>query len=512
VRKLSFGPLLILLLIFLWNHFASAAAVNPSADLAQSLPEKQIAMKPGSKQLALKKLVTILPAKKKTLVILAGKNQVAEVLPTKKLVSSKKRSVVLVTKSTILPKQLPARTKVIMNFDQPALGEAPSVVIRDSGSNASAKDTEIQIVQKHDVFEAAAIETPEYEVEEPLAVSTTVKHKLMPALPDSDSFVALPPGLKRAPQEPQAVMSAKVTPKVAPTKSTLVSPVSTPFATLPLQTANQTSAQDETPAALSTAIATAMGEPSPSIPEEAALTPSTTSGDTTPAEFVGPLPPPVFDTTSEREDVRTTLSESEQAINAEKGARSEGYETHAAPAVQTTFLIPHDETPRRRIFVRGGYLNAKYEKLESDLKNGASVLGVSVSQVFSKTEIRLGIDVAHGLDQEVTLRNTRMIMFRGEGLYSVFTRDFAQVYIGGALGLANIDVTSYRSLNGSADVTVRENAKGTALLAAPEIGSRIHFSRDISLDLTLQYLLLAGGDQVANLGGLLGEAAVGFTF
>ena len=202
----------------------------------------------------------------------------------------------------------------------------------------------------------------------------------------------------------------------------------------------------------------------------------------------------------------------EKTIDSETAARPEGYTTHAAPILKTTFFVPGHETPRRRLFIRGGYLDAKYDRLESDLKNGATLFGFSASQVFSNVEVRLGVDVAHGLDQAVNLRNTRMAMFRAEGLYSLFSNEIVEGYLGSALGLANIDVTSDRSAGTNGDVTVRENATGTALLGAPEIGSRLRISRDISFDLTLQYLFLAGGSQISNLGGLLGEAALGFSF
>ena len=206
-------------------------------------------------------------------------------------------------------------------------------------------------------------------------------------------------------------------------------------------------------------------------------------------------------------------TETESAIDSEKAAEETAYSRPSTPVLATIFSFSHDEKPRRRIFVRSGYLNAQYSQLESDLKNGASVFGVSVSQVFTKTEIRLGIDVAHGLDQAISLRNTRMAMLRAEGLYHFPSLGVFHAFGGGALGVADIDVTSYhqRTLS-NGDIVVRENAKGTALLAAPEVGIRALIGRDLSLDISAEYLLLGGGEQIAKLGGLLGEVALGFSF
>jgi hypothetical protein len=405
MRKLSVGPFLILLLIFLWNHFASASSS--------------------------KKLTKTLPAKK---------------------------------------------TKIIMNFDQPALPPAPSVVIREAAP--STVESDVEAVQAHDVTEAPSLEIVGPQA--PIEVPNTAHRKLRPALPDSDSFVVLPPGLKRAPQQPRAsVFAAPPPPTVAPPPPMAPQPVVA-------QPLVQAAAPTPMPAP----------EPQPVPAPEAA-----------PAPAPEPMP------TVALEPKPTAQLPSEIAVG-HKSTDGKLAVTviDETPAMKATFLVPRDEIPRRRVFIRGGYLDAKYDKLESDLKNGATLLGVSVSQLFSQTEVRLGIDVAHGLDQAVNLRNTRMAMFRAEGLFNVAKAGLADFYVGGALGIADVDVTSYRQTTTNGDVVVRQNAKGTALLAAPEVGARIHIGRQVSLDLTLQYLLLAGGDQIANLGGTLGEAALGFRF
>jgi hypothetical protein len=537
MRKVSAGPLLILLMIFLWNHFASAAAGSATSDLAQVLPLKSA----PTKSLPTKSLTTkaaashaqssvsvALPAKR------TAKKKLAAKLPSKRtiyVVNGKGQSI---GQSIGLPKQLPTRTKIIMNFDQPSLPDMPAVVIREQPEAAPVNAAnEIQEIRKQRV-ELAPVYGVNRELPQAAIIdSSSMPHQLRPALPDSDSSVALPAGLARAPQEPAQVALQKpqqIQPQVRVQRQVVIVPQSQSAAPIVMAQPPVTlgSPDMSTLSAMSSSPEQAQREAQPVTQAEVAITapvapsaaapltlqtPMAPSQRLTPSpELIGPPAPPLFDRTTQRNDVVDARTETEQALDTEKGAQPEGTTTHAAPLLKTTFLVTDDETPRRRLFIRGGYLDAKYDRLESDLRNGASVFGVSVSQVFSQTEVRLGIDVAHGLDQAVNLRNTRMAMFRAEGLYNVFSRDIVQAYVGGALGLADIDVTSYRTTGSNGDVTIRENAKGAALLAAPEVGGRFKIGRQISFDLTIQYLLLAGSSQVSNLGGLLGEAALGFSF
>lgn len=435
--------------------------------------------------------------------------------------ATKSRKVVtrpLGEKSSAVARTLPAKTKVVMNFDRPSLPSTEGVVVRDESATSPPPLNDVETVQRRDVKEAASVTIQD---------GALTARTLRPALPDSDSFVELPPGLVHTPPPQTGVrLTARPpTPTPAPTPAlpvalapAFVTPAATAppapapatVPTLPAPTAPSVAQQPEVDYDLNLQTTTLPAEPTAmaidtttheSIRQEQA------SKSTSVADFVGPLAPLV--NTQARVDIVRT--ETEALVDHEKGTRGDSYETHVAPAIATTFLIPHDETPKRRIFIRGGYLNAKYDRLEPDLRNGATTLGVSASQVFSQTEVRIGIDIAHGLDQEVSLRNTRMAIFRAEGLYTILTHSLGTLYVGGAIGAASIDVNSYRQASGS-DITIRENAKGSALLAAPEIGARIKIGRQLSLDLTLQYLLLAGSDQISNLGGLLGEAALGFRF
>lgn len=503
MRKLSVGPLLILLLIFLWNHFASA----------QALP-------------------TQLPAKKGAAPAAKATGNASNKVVVKKKIT--KRKVVVVQTSADLPKTLPAKkTKVVMDFNQPAQADGPAVVVREMPNiPVTSGELEIQTVQPHEVTDVPPPQAP---------------HILRPALPDSDSYVALPPGMKRAssPQAPQATAASApaaapvfvpepvaatpvVIPQPAPRPVIIVQqPIAPPPAAPAIVSPTTAPTEPTEPATAATAAAppsTAQAAPQATEPQASAqslgaddleLQTATPSDTLTAPEMPAPTTAPA--------DIKKELgldspdyltqgrSDAEKQLDGEKATRPEGYEEHTAPAISTTFYVPHDEAPKRRVFIRTGYLDAHYNTLEPDLKNGATTLGISASQVFEKTEIRLGVDVADGMDQEVSLRNTRMLLVRAEGLYNVFRRDIIGLYVGGALGLADIDVNSYHQTQ-QGDVTLETNAKGDALLAAPEVGARFKIGRTISFDVTAEYLLLTGGSQLANLGGFLGEGALGFSF
>lgn len=428
-----------------------------------------------------------------------------------------------------LATQLPAfkGKKIKINFDDGATPSSsdPAIVIRDR--DEAPATTDVQSVKPREVKEASYLERIEDDEDRPTQLSPPdlqAGHILKPALPDSDSFVNVPgratlsrrmpptipaPAISAIVAAPDASIEqlrADATAVVDAAKASVdetrnLDESPKPKIEAPLQT---TAVIDSSGAAEPTSILTSTAKPMSVLPSywpysaqdgTAVLTQSAIIQDT-PTESA----------------MTQAKSESESSLDAEKGAEETAYTKPSTPVMKTTFLIPHDEIPRRRLFVRTGFLDAHYSEIESDLKNGATVFGVSVSQVFSKTEVRLGLDVAHGLDQAVNLRNTRMAMFRAEGLYHFAAVSSVRFFGGGALGVADIDVTSYHAVANSGDVVVRENAKGTALLAAPEIGARILIGRDISLDLAAQYLLLTGGDQISKLGGLLGEAALGFTF
>ena len=421
-----------------------------------------------------------------------------------------------------LPTSLPAfkGRKIHVNFDNGATPSSnePTIVIRDR--NEPPSTNQVQSIRAHDVKEAPYLEV----VEDDETRASAAGHELRPALPDSDSFVNVP---GRASVSREYKTPVAVTPK-APTASTANGLIIAPSisqvqsqATAIVEAAKlsaPTSEVIETPTQVApdvkseaTSVMTTV-KPTPALPSYWPYSSADNSSAVTASAMTEAALPNVSATPDDQIKDTLAKTETESSLDSEKAAEETAYTKTSTPVLKTTFMIPHDEIAKRRIFVRTGFLNAQYSQLEGDLKNGASVFGVSASQVFSKTEVRLGIDVAHGLDQSINLRNTRMAMFRAEGLLNFAAAGPTRFFGGGVIGVADIDVTSYHAVANSADVAVRENAKGTALLAAPELGSRVLISRDISFDLTAQYLLLAGGDEISKLGGLLLEAAVGFTF
>ena len=437
-------------------------------------------------------------------------SQIPKQLPAKKSkrVQLKANNLKATNAPTKLATTLPPKRRVQLSFDRPTLsGEQASVAIRDDKSSLGASPAVAQTIRKNDVKEAPLLEVINDENE---------SSQLKQTMPDSDSYVGIPVA-ERKPLSPTVNQTDTsfapivVAESETTTKATLES-ANKKLEILPILTSTPAA----TPAAGTTATAEATtAAPAPPA-NEATLSPLELQSQ--PSIHPVPFTSAVTNLPLEVETVESStptyagIPETEVALDSEKGAHESGYSTPGGPALKATFLIPHDEVPRRRIFVRTGYLDAKYSRLEGDLKNGATLFGVSVSQVFSKTEVRLGLDFAHGLDQAVTLRNMRMAMFRAEGFFTFLAAGRFQAFAGGAIGLANIEVTSYRASTTGGEAVLKENAKGTALLASPELGGRARIGRELSIDLSAQYLLFAGSDSINRLGGLLGELALGFCF
>ena len=490
-------PISVLMIIL----FSTAASAQPSSNLPTALPAK-LPTKKSAKSPAKSTLIVKMPAKK-SLVASSG-------LPAKKASKAIVKIEVQASNSG-LPKSLPAKKTVKIDFTQkPASADSSlAVVIREDKINdddsTPRTNADAQTVRSHEVKEAPYLEVitengydddgiihdqhvssggTSSGTTSAVPLAQTQSRGLRQALPDSDSYLD-------APVEARPQIAVQLPPK----KSTVVA--APPVASPPL--APLAPALAPSPEA-TTALVESANEKLEAL--------HAVNMEAPPSTLRTIEAPPTLEPAKVVPHPSTLVTESEVALEKDKNARDAN---PPSAQLKTTYFIPRGEIPKRRLFVRTGYLDARYSKVQADLKNGATLIGVSASQVFSQTEVRLGLDVAHGLDQAVTLRNTRMAIFRAEGLYHLYQNETFTGFIGGAIGVADIDVTSYRSTS-SGDVVLRENAKGTALLGSPELGARARIGRELSLDLTLQYLLLAGKDEVSGLGGALAEIAVGFSF
>ncbi len=491
----------------LFTSLASAKVVDVSGSdtvKIQSLPNKDVVIETTGK-------TSTLPQKP----------------PTKKAAVLKKQKLAE-PKTASLPKLLPAFKGHVIAAPRPA----QAVIVREAIVDTPVSNN-VQVIKPREVKEASYFEVIN-ENDEPSS-----QHQLGQALPDSDSFVPTPERaaisrtyIEAKPAALKIEAAVAVTAPVQPVQPVQTSaPMPAPIVEPSIQTPLQAVVAAEPVATVAGLQATPPAEPAPvSIMTETPRAPLPTLPSYWPysahdasanltnsamADSVSGMSTSLSTSLDDQildTDRDLSRPQSEAGLDREKAADQTAYTESSNPIMKTTFLIPSGERPRRRVFVRTGYLNAEYNQLEGDLKNGATVFGVSISQLFTTTEVRLGLDVAHGLDQELSLRNTRMAMFRAEGLYQFKSLGIFHAFGGGAIGVAEVDVNSYHRSAASNDVELRENAKGTVLLGAPEVGIRGLISRDLSLDITAQYLLLAGGAPISKLGGWLGELALGFSF
>jgi opacity protein-like surface antigen len=165
-----------------------------------------------------------------------------------------------------------------------------------------------------------------------------------------------------------------------------------------------------------------------------------------------------------------------------------------------------------RISIGTSYLDAKYSQLEGDLQDGASAFSLGLARDWGPLEIGATLDFGYGMDQAVTLQNTRYVLLQGNADY-FFLPGWVSPFAGAGLGVGSFNVFSYRSTTSDPNTTlIRENDQTTALLLSPTGGVRFNVAEQVSIDLKLQYLLVIGGDNSSALGGFLAGASVGFKF
>jgi hypothetical protein len=154
-----------------------------------------------------------------------------------------------------------------------------------------------------------------------------------------------------------------------------------------------------------------------------------------------------------------------------------------------------------RFLIRASYLDAHYDELDSRLENGATSIGVAAGRDFGSIEARVALDFFNGMDQEVTLRNTRTLLLRGELLKFFNSGHMVHPFVGASLGLADVDVNSEVAVS-SNEILSRENAKGTGLEVGPAAGLRFDLGRSgLSLDLSAEWIFISGPDQIDRAGG-----------
>lgn len=165
-------------------------------------------------------------------------------------------------------------------------------------------------------------------------------------------------------------------------------------------------------------------------------------------------------------------------------------------AIKTTYVAkaPSDSMI---LFLRTGLLTAGYSKFDSRMQNGATSTGVGIAKAYESPwgafEGRAAFDVYHATDQSVSLENVRMLAARAEAAYWLSHGRF-QPGVSMGMGFTDYSIRSYRSIDGSGDVTVRTHAKSRALALIPAAAVRADLFEKSVVEAQVEYLGLFGGE------------------
>lgn len=182
--------------------------------------------------------------------------------------------------------------------------------------------------------------------------------------------------------------------------------------------------------------------------------------------------------------------------------------------------IAKTTAPQTLAFVRTGYLQAKYGKFDSRMKDGATYVGLGVAREFETAwgsfEARASMDAYHAMDQSVTVDNIRMLATRTEVGYW-FTRTRVRPGISLGLGWTDYSVRSYRSVGPSTDpsnqtVVLKTHAKSQAFTVIPGTSLRIEVADGLVIDTQTEFLAILGGDSADAVQGLSFGIGLGWIF
>lgn len=229
----------------------------------------------------------------------------------------------------------------------------------------------------------------------------------------------------------------------------------------------------------------------------------------------------VTDTTvpeKESGKVDDKIVDAEAAMNEEKPTLTE---TTVVSTFEAKKILETENTPQTLAFVRTGYLQAKYGKFDSRMKDGATYVGLGVAREFETAwgsfEARASIDAYHAMDQSVTVDNIRMLATRTEVGYW-FTRTRVRPGISLGLGWTDYSVRSYRSVGQSTSqsvdqtVVLKTHAKSQAFTVIPGTSLRIEVADGLVIDTQTEFLGILGGDSADAVQGLSFGVALGWIF
>ena len=186
------------------------------------------------------------------------------------------------------------------------------------------------------------------------------------------------------------------------------------------------------------------------------------------------------------------------------------FEIAPAQAVKTKTPPPvrrQEETESFAFIARASLMNARYSEVSSELENGQSTLALGLSHAMENFELRGLFELGHGMDQSVTIQNTRSVILRADFIHAFAVSEF-QPLVGAGLGFIDVSLRSYRSSGGSN--VLREHSHLTTGFVSPMAGVRWK-TAPISIDLTLEYLAPFSGNS-STYGGWTTALAMGYAF
>lgn len=162
------------------------------------------------------------------------------------------------------------------------------------------------------------------------------------------------------------------------------------------------------------------------------------------------------------------------------------------------------------ISLRGSYLDTKFDRIESDLENGASAMGIGLSRSMENYEIRASLDLVHSMDQAVKIQNTRLLTVRADFL-KTFLESRIQPIVGMGVAISDFSIRSHRKTN-AGEVFIREHASGTAFGLVPSLGIRGILTAQLYFDLVAEYQIYLGSDGSEDLSAFGATGALGVRF
>jgi hypothetical protein len=143
---------------------------------------------------------------------------------------------------------------------------------------------------------------------------------------------------------------------------------------------------------------------------------------------------------------------------------------------------------RKRYFqLSTGWMNSRWDKIDSNLKKGSRVNALRIVQALSpNVHLGLGLDFVHPKEDSLVPENIRLFQFRVNAEY--YKKLHRSIYLISGMGatVADYNIRKVASKSGNT-VTYNSYGNGMAFGLIPELGLRFNFLKEISFDIMGDY-------------------------